>query len=294
MNHNHLISVSTWSLQQLTIAEGKTLEDLLPIFAGYGIDGIELNEDYSRLREYGTPHGRRDLRSRIADSGLRVTSCWFNTDLLGECDRTSRAKLVDDIEGCFEIAAGLGSEVVVLTPVDTFPDYPLERGTQSFLETFAALIPLARSYGVTMGMETARSEGVFRVPHYMTELVKQIGAPELTVVPDFEAWRFATPDLPLSHVETIGTVAAGPAEIGLFGAALPYSRAIHAKLLRLDEAGDEPHFPLAEMMKAVRESDRQHILTIEYEGWIPDIDPHLDCIEETRRCVELLRRHLAD
>ncbi|RYG86884.1 MAG: hypothetical protein EON59_08915, partial [Alphaproteobacteria bacterium] len=226
MTQNHLISVSTWSVQQLTIAEGKTLEDMLPIFEDFGVDGIELNEDYSRLREYGTSLGRSTLRRRVADHGLNVTSCWFNVDLLGETDRTSREKLVSDIEGCFEIAAGLGSEMVIMTPIDTFSDYPLEKGTQSFLDTFERLIPLARDYGVTMGMEVARSYGTFRTPEYMTEMVKRIGAQELTVVPDFEAWRFATNDLPLSHVETLGELAPGPSDIALFKAALPYTRAV--------------------------------------------------------------------
>lgn len=292
MMQSHQISVSTWSLQQLTIAEGRTLEQMLPTFASFGVDGLELNEDYARLREYGTPQGRRELRTRIADHGLKVTSCWFNVDLLGETERTSRGKLVSDIEGCFDIAAGLGAELVIMTPIDTFADYDVERGTQSFIDTFDQLIPLARQYGITMGMETARSQGRFRVPRYMTELVKRIGAPELTIVPDFEAWRFATEDLPLAHVETLGQVASAPAELALFEAALPYTRAVHAKLLRLNDNGDEPHFPLDAMMAAVRANDRQLILTLEYEGWIPDIDPHLDCIAETRRCVELLKRHL--
>jgi len=74
---------------------------------------------------------------------------------------------------------------------------------------------------------------------------------------------------------------------------LPLARLVHAKLLRLDESGGEPHFPIAEMMLAIRSSERPHIINIEYEGWIPDIDPHLDCIEETRRCVQLIKRHLA-
>jgi len=289
-----MISVSSWSIQNLTLAQGHSLEDLLPILAGFGIDGIELNEDYSRLRTYATPRGRRDLRQRVADHGLRVTSAWFNTDILGAHDTQGMPALVDDIERCFEIASGMGAEVVVMTPVDTFPDYPRDRGTAVFHDVFARLVPLARAYGVTMGMEVARSYGVFRTPAYMLDLVRQIGAPELTVVPDFEAWRLATPDLPLVHVETQGQLAPGPCDPALFAATLPFARAVHAKLLRLNESGDEPHFPLAAMMQAVRDSARQHILTVEYEGWIPDIDPHLDSVTETRRCVDLLRRHLAD
>ena len=34
------------------------------------------------------------------------------------------------------------------------------------------------------------------------------------------------------------------------------------------------------------------MISIEYEGWIPDIDPHLDCVTETRRGIDLIKRHL--
>lgn len=290
---HHQVAVSTWSLQKLTIAEGRSLEELLPIFGNLGIDALEINEDYSRLPEYGSPQARRRLRSKIADVGLRVASTWFYTDMLGALDTTSVADLVGQIESCFEIAAGLEAEVVVMTPVDSLPDYSIERGTEKFKRIFEELVPLSRSYNLKIGLESGRSQGKFCTPQYVTRLVREIDSPELTVVPDFEAWRIETGDLPLTHVERQGAVAPAPAELPLFRDCLPFARLVHAKLLRLNEAGDEPHFPIAEMMSAIRGSKRRHIINIEYEGWIPDIDPHLDCIEETRRCVQLIKRHLA-
>ncbi|MBZ9792091.1 hypothetical protein K9B32_18495 [Rhizobium sp. 3T7] len=63
------------------------------------------------------------------------------------------------------------------------------------------------------------------------------------------------------------------AALSELAACLPLARLVHAKLLRLDEAGEEPHFPISEMMSAIRKSARSHIINIEYEGWIPDMCP---------------------
>jgi hypothetical protein len=57
-------------------------------------------------------------------------------------------------------------------------------------------------------------------------------------------------------------------------------------------ADSQPYFPIAELMSAVRGSNRSHVLNVEYEGWIPDIDPHIDCVRETARCVTLIKRYL--
>jgi len=287
----HEIAVSTWSLQYLTLAKGMPLEELLPILASFSIDGIEINEDYSRLPQYGKPSARWELRRRIEDLGLRVVSTWFNTDLLGGMENAALATVLGEVEKCFEIARDLGTEVVTITPTDPSPDYSPERGTENFRTALLQLLPLAKSYGIAIGIETARSQGIVRVPQFVTQLVRSINASELTVVPDFEAWRLATPDLPLTHVGDTDAASA-PASLALFEDALPNTRLVHAKLLRLDEHGEEPHFPIAELMSAVRGSNRSHVLNVEYEGWIPDIDPHLDCVRETARCVTLIKRYL--
>ncbi|WP_413991999.1 sugar phosphate isomerase/epimerase family protein [Labrys okinawensis] len=273
--------------------EGRSLEDLLPVFGSLGIDPIEINEDYSRLPQYGSAPGRRNLRSRILEAGLRVASTWFYIDMLGAVETSSLTDLMDQIDKCFEIASDLGAEVVVMTPADSLPKYMTERGVEKFRHIVEELVCLARSYKLTVGLESARSQGTVCTPQAVTRLVREIGQAELTVVPDFEAWRVATEDLPLSHVERQETIAPAPAELKLFKECLPLARLVHAKLLRLDQAGEEPHFPIAEMMSAIRSSHRPHVITIEYEGWVPDIDPYLDCVEETRRCVQLIKRNLA-
>ena len=36
----------------------------------------------------------------------------------------------------------------------------------------------------------------------------------------------------------------------------------------------------------------EHTFVIEYEGWIPDINPHLDPAKETKKGIDLIKRHL--
>ena len=55
---------------------------------------------------------------------------------------------------------------------------------------------------------------------------------------------------------------------------------------------EEPNYPIAEMMSMVKHSNREHTFVIEYEGWIPDINPHLDPGMETKKGIDLLKRYL--
>lgn len=101
-----------------------------------------------------------------------------------------------------------------------------------------------------------------------------------------------TADMPLGpHCENKDAKKPQPASIELFNECLPYSPYIHFKLLSLDEQGEEPHFPIPEIMKGINNSGIEHYLCIEYEGWIPDFHPERDPIEETRKCVDLIRRY---
>ncbi|MBB4252112.1 hypothetical protein FHT69_002966 [Rhizobium sp. BK008] len=85
---------------------------------------------------------------------------WFYTDLLG-AETTSLDTVVDQVENCFEIASDLGAEVVVMTPVDSLPQYMSEKGAEKVRDIVEQLVPLARSYIVTIGLESGRSQGTF-------------------------------------------------------------------------------------------------------------------------------------
>lgn len=288
----HSLAVSVWSLQRLTLTSGTPLDTLMGIIADMGVDQIEINEDYLRLPPYDTPHGHRSLRKAAAEHGLSIASIWFYTDLIGASTLTGVDAVADQLKDYLAIATLVGSPRITIPIGEGPPDLSYGRGYGILTDLFARILPTADDYGVDIGLEVGRTVGRYQTPEGALKLIADLSSDRLKVVPDFEAWRRETPDLPLTHVEST-SLPTEPASIGLFKRCLPHASLIHAKLLRLDEAGNEPHFPLDDLMAAVKESGQEHILDIEFEGWIPDIDPDRDCIVETRRCVDLLKSHLA-
>ncbi len=282
------IASSLWSLQQLALTKGASLDDLIDIAADIGVSAIELNEDFLRLPPYASIDGYRRLRNRIESRGLSVASIWFYTDIPAAVRLTSVEETIHQIGNYLGIASILGCPRITLPPGEGGPNADFDLAHAAMIDVLTQLMPVAEHYKVDIGLEIGRTTGNFQTPQAALALVDKIASDRLRIVPDFEAWRHATEDLPLSHVET--TVVAEPASLDDFRKCLPYAPLIHAKLLRLDDAGNDWHFPLEQLMAAVRESGRDHVLDIEFEGWIPDIDPHCDSVVETRRCVELIRR----
>jgi len=284
------LALSVWSLQQLSLRDGKSLEDILDVVAGLGITEIELNEDYLRLPAYRGLTGLRRLRSEIDGRGLSLLSTWFYTDFLGAVRIAPASELVDQLKEYLAVAAELGARQLTVPLGDGYRGLDIADGRRALVEIFRAVLPAAQDLGVRIGIETGRAEGLYHTPSAVLALVKTFDSNLLRIVPDFEAWRHATSDLPLQHVEAQAETA-GPAPISLFEECLPFAPIVHAKLLRLDDEGDEPHYPIERLLAAITRSPYPHTLEIEYEGWVPDIDPSLDCVEQTARCIALLRRH---
>ena len=228
---------------------------------------------------------------KIASFGLGITSCWFYTDLVGGCYASSVKRVADNLKEYLAVTATLGGEFTV-GPVGTGPPgMKLETGHDLLKNIFENVIPTAEEYNVRIALESARTSGL-KTPQTALRLVKDLESDYLTVAPDFEAWRIPTKEIPSAHVENPGMEASGPVSIDVFKECLPYSPLIHAKILTIDENEEEPNFPIAEMMSLIKESEREHTLSIEYEGWIPDINPHLDPIIKTEMSIALLKRYL--
>ncbi len=285
------ISVNTVSLEQLSLKGSKALDEILEIIKEMGVDRMDLMEDYIPCHPHTDLHELLQLKKKIASFGLSITSCWFYTDLVGGCYVSSFERVVDDIKEYLAVTAALGAKFMVEGVGPGFPGMKLEEGYNLLLRIFEEIIPTAEEYNVQIGLESARTFGL-KTPQTALKLVKALGSNYLTVAPDFEAWRTPTDKIPGSHVKSPGMKSAGPVSIDVFKECLPYSPLIHAKLLTFDERGEEPNFPIAEMMSLIKNSNREHTLTIEYEGWIPGINPHLDPIIETKKGIALLKRYL--
>jgi hypothetical protein len=285
------ISVSIWSLKQLLLTGSKTFDEILEIITELGVNHIDLMEDYIPCHPHTDLHELLQLKQKIASFGLVIPSCWFHTDLVGGIYLSSFERVVDDIKEYLAVTAALGAEFMCVPVGARVPGMNLEEGYNLLLRIFKKIIPTAEEYNVRIGLESSRTLGL-KTPQIALKLVQALDSHYLTVTPDFEAWRTPTKDIPGFHVEIPGMKATEPLSIDVFKECLPYAPLIHAKLLTFDEKGEEPNFPIAEMMSLIKYSNHEHTLSIEYEGWIPDINPNLDPILETKKGIALLKRYL--
>lgn len=286
-----IISVSVWSLKQLSLKGYKTFDEILEIITEMGVNHVDLMEDYIPCHPHTDLHEILQLKQKIASFGLIIPSCWFHTDLVGGCYLSSFERVVDDIKEYLAVTAALGAKFMCGPVGSVVPGMNLEEGYNLLLRIFKQIIPTAEEYDVRIGLESSRTLGL-KTPQIALKLVKALDSHYLTVTPDFEAWRTPTEAIPGFHVEIPGMKATEPLSMDVFKECLPYAPLIHAKLLTFDEKGEESNFPIAEMMSLIKQSNREHTVSIEYEGWIPDINPHLDPIHETKKSITLLKRYL--
>lgn len=285
------ISISLWSLKRLTLLGEKSFDELLAIIADMGVTQFDLMEDYVPCHPHTDLHELRKLRKQIDRSGLQVNSCWYYTDLVGGVYSSSFDGVVSDMRELLAVTGELGSTFLT-GPVGVGPaSVSLEDGIQLLTRIYEEIVPTAEEYNVRIALESARTFGL-KTPQVGLGLVKAIGSRYLTVTPDFEAWRVPTDAIPAAHVELPGAAATGPVPLDVFEQCLPYAPLIHAKMLSIDETGNEPNFPLGALMGMVKKSPDDHVLSLEYEGWIPDINPHLDPVTETKKALALLQKYL--
>ncbi|MEG0912046.1 MAG: TIM barrel protein [Oscillospiraceae bacterium] len=281
------IGVSTWSLQQLSFTKGATVEDIVSMCADMGAEGIDICEEYIPCHPQPDLVKIRELRRSIEQKHLRIGASWFCTEIMRAIEASSEAHVLEVYKKNIIIAAEMGAEYICIPMLVDRKRSRAECKAQ-FIHYFEQLIPFAEKYNMPIAHECARQGA----PGLSLELAKHFNSRFYGVCPDLEAWRVNTPDLPLTaHAEDPLAGIQQPESIELFRECLPYSPYIHFKLLALDEKGEEPHFPIHEMMRAINDSPIDHYLCIEYEGWIPDLNPTLDSCRETERCVELVKRY---
>ena len=286
------ISVGMWSLKQYSLKGTKTFDEILETVAEINPDkNIDLMEDYVPCHPHTDMLELIKLKKRIESFGLIINSNWFYTDLIGAVHVESFEKVVNDLKEYIIVVATLGAKFMN-TPLDCplLPGMKYEEGYELVLKIYEEIIPLAEEYNVILGIDGGLPG--FCSPRTALKLVKDLGSDFLTVTPDFEAWRTPSEDIPGLFVETSDSEKTEGLPIEVFEECLPYSPLMHAKFLTFDKKGDEPNFPISEMMSLVKKSKREHTFVIEYEGWIPDINPHLDPAKETKKGIDLLKRYL--
>lgn len=291
----YTFSLNPWSFEGLLLSEQMSLRGMVETTAELGFDsmdvgdvwmGLDPNPDLARLRE---------LRSMTAANGLTVSSCWFWVDLLAGLAMSGDKQVVlEALRGYFGICEYLGAPYITLQNGNPAPGITTADARAALLDLYPDLAELAEQHGVVIALEAPRSPAPFNSPSGTLDLVRAYGSPWLTVTPDFESWRIPRAGMPpLRYPENPGAERLEPLGVDVFEACLPFSPFIHAKFLEFDATGTDPNFPLPAMFDAIRGSDSDHVLCVEYEGWIPDLHPERDAVTETAKAIALLRTSLA-
>lgn len=282
------IGVSTWSLQQLSFTQGATIEDIISMTADMGAEGIDICEEYIPCHPLPDLVKIRKIRHLIENKNLKMGATWYGTEISNAIKASSEEQVLEIYKKNILIASEIGSSYVCIPMLINLKTKTREMITQEYIHFFEKLLPFAEKYDMPIAHECARE----KCNGIALDLAKYFNNKYYTVCPDLEAWRINTPDMPLGpHCDDPTGEIPTPEPISLFRECMPYSPYIHFKLLALDEKGEEPHFPIAEMMECINESPIDHYLCVEYEGWIPEIHPERDSYQETKRCMELIKKY---
>lgn len=283
------IGVSLWSLQALTFLQEKNTRDLMKIIADMGVEYVDLVEDYIPCQPHVHLEKLAVLKKDIKDLDLKVGQVWYYVDPLAQIHQESYERSLTDMKELIRTTALTGARFCIIPFRFILPGLDDNVAHQRYIEWLQDIMPTVEEEGIVLGLECSRSHML----HYAIPTVETVGSKALKLCPDFEAWRLPTSDLPMTHVETAEPMR--PASIETLWQLLPYAQPIHAKMISFDELGEELHFPMAEMMEVFNQCEIEDLhFIVEYEGWTPDAFPDLApfCVEETKKCVDLLRRYL--
>lgn len=282
------IGVTSWSLQQLSFTKNYTIENLIDCVAEMGVDGIDICEEYIPCHPEPELDKIHTLRERVEKSGLEMGATWFCTEISGAIRASNERHVLEVYKKNILIASELGAKWTCIPMLLNLNGRTYEEAKKEYIHFFEQLLPFAEKYNMPLSHECARE----KTNRMALDLARYFGSDYYSICPDLEAWRFDTPDLPLgAHCEDPDAGIPTPEPIELFKECIPYAPYIHFKLLSLNEEGEEPHFPIKDMMDAINKSHIEHYLCIEYEGWIPEIHPERDSETETKRCIEMVKRY---
>lgn len=282
------IGVSLWSLQPLMYRSNAVLQDMLGPIRNMGVDYVDLVEDFVPCHPHIDLVRMRELKKQIKAAGLKVGQVWFYVDPLAQIYEESYERSVSDMKEMILACAILNARYCVIPFRFLLPGLDTDVGNARYIEWLRDVVPTAEQEGIQFGMECSRSNML----HYAVPTIRAVGSDALKLCPDFEAWRMPTPDLPMDHVETAEPMV--PATMETLAQMLPYTEPVHAKMLSFDADGNEPHFPMDDIFGLLSNAGQDFHFIVEYEGWTPDAchGRSVDCVEETGKCVDLIRKHM--
>ncbi|HWA19562.1 MAG TPA: TIM barrel protein [Devosia sp.] len=285
------VALSTWSLEQLTLLQGRKFEDFLPLVASLGVSSVDIMEYYAGFAPRPSLHDLNRKRRAVAAQGLSVLACWFRGNWVRASLLQSQAEMAERFADYLAVTAQLEAPYMSIHLGSPAPGMAADAGFEVLQRLFEIVVPVAEEYGVVIAIETAHAHAPYDSPKGALRLIRTISSRHLTLCPDWECWRRPSATIPAKNYDSRPMDRLVPLSLADFAECLPHAPLVHAKLLTLDDAGEEPDIPVADLLRAMRESGFGHDLTIEYEGWIPELRPDLDLMTQLRKAVALVERH---
>jgi len=281
------VGVSVYSLNDYLMRGKANLKECIEKIVGLGVDGIELVD--WQLPNYPNPgsYDLRGLRKYVNSLGAKITCYDFHADFI---NLWHYPKLEDEVKRVKEeiaIADQLGAKT---SRIFVYMFGPLPNGItpeKGYLRIKKALnmcLPTAEEYNIPMGLEI-HPGFYYHSPKWCLKFVEDIGSEYLKLVPDFSYWAKVT-----DAVSGMGRFKDVPASLDIFKRCVPYSIHIHGKVYSLSEEGEEPQIPCKTLISLLKKGGYDGYISIEYEGYCTN--PDLDSLKETKKCVDLIRKHI--
>jgi Xylose isomerase-like TIM barrel len=285
------ISLSSWSLEGLTLARGTTFDELLPVLAGFGLSYVDILEYYNDFDPRPSLHDLNQRRKRATSYGIEFLTCWFRANSVRASRLQSHAEMVARLNEYLAVTAQMGCAYMTSHLGSPAPGMSEEEGREVLLRLFEAVVPTAEEYGVVIALEVAHAHAPYDSPRGALSLIREIDSEHLRLCPDWECWRRPSAYIPAKMYDARPMDRQVPLSLAAYEECLPWAPLVHAKMLEFDKSGDEPNIPVRELLTLLKSRGRSHDVTIEYEGWIPDLHPERDILEETEKAVRLVRQH---
>lgn len=274
--------------------EDRFLHSIFEKVCDVGAKSIVLMEEFYDVQPHINLYKANELKKIIHQYGLQADACWYYTDPLRAAYVSSKQEVIDQLKEYVCNTAYMGAKYLLLPPGEPSPDNTGWRESQDELQAlYEKVLPVCEENNVILCMEAGRNLSPLSSPRGAYDIVRRVGSPFLQIAPNGESWRIPTSDLPSGHCEAPDAPPQEPETIELFKEILPYSPFICGKFFDYDSETDtDPTQPVEEMCEALRESDRQHIITVIYEGFIPEAYPDRDPVEKVHQLYNMLKKRL--
>ncbi|MGH7179157.1 MAG: sugar phosphate isomerase/epimerase family protein [Tepidisphaeraceae bacterium] len=259
------LSLAGWSLHKLFRAAKNPLK--LLDFPGtvaerFGLDAVELNSPFFVSRE---PKYLRELAQSAERAGVRLLNIAVDEvgDLSADND-ADRARAVSTYSRWIPVAAELGC-AAIRANTGGMGVHDVTRALAACIDSFRRLADLGVQHGVAILVEN--HGGLSAKPDLILKIIDSVyathGPNAVGTLPDFGNWTDS-----IDRIESLKLI-------------LPLAKAVHAKVLDIDENLDHPRFDLHACMTLVRQCGYDGYVGIEYEG-------NADPIEGVKRAIKKL------